>query len=84
MQPGTIETKDLWQGAYVLSEGGTLEDVRVEHKRNGKKEVIFVLSGSKVEWLLRSFESGQAACNISQLRANFIHLKDVVFRRIDK
>lgn len=77
-----IETKDLWQSAFILSEGGELEDIRV-NSRNGRKEVVFVLKGSKVEWLLKAFDSGQASCNVAKLRAHMSHLKDVIFRRIE-
>src|SRR5512136_1383804 len=76
-----IETRDLWQSAYVLCEGGTLEEVRVRKKEGGQKEVVFVLNGAKVEMLAKEFDSGQAFCNITKLKANLNHLKDVIFRR---
>ena len=76
-----LETRDLWQSAYVLSEGGTLEEVRVRKKEGGQKEFVFVLNGAKVEMLAKEFDSGQAFCNITKLKANLNHLKDVIFRR---
>ncbi len=76
-----IKTKDLWQGAYVLAEGGELEDVRLD-KRGGKKEVIFIFTGPDVEGLVKVFQSGQALCNVTRLRASMFHLKDLVFSRL--
>ena len=76
-----IKTKDLWQGAYVLAEGGELEDVRLD-KRKGKKEVIFIFTGSDVDKLAKIFQSGQALCNVTRLRASMFHLKDLIFSRL--
>lgn len=84
IKPGVVETKDLWQGAYILSEGGQLEDVRIEIKRNGRKEVIFVLKDSKVEYLMHRFDSGGASCNVTKLRGSMNHLKDIISRRTNR
>jgi hypothetical protein len=84
MDKGVVETKDLWQSAFIFTEGGTLEGVRVEKKANGRKEVVFVLSGSMSEMLLKNYDSGIARCNVVELRSKMSHLKDVIFRRIDE
>ncbi len=73
-----VETKDLWQSAYVLSEGGWLERVRVQ-ERNGKREVIFCLKGDGVEELSQAFISGRAVCNVARLKSSVLHLKEVIF-----
>jgi hypothetical protein len=75
----TIETKDLWQSAYLLSEGGWLAGVKVQRRTDGKREVIFRLTGEKVEDLAQRFMSGQAVCNVTRLKAHVNHLKDVIF-----
>ena len=75
-----VETKDLWQSAYMLSEGSYLEDVQT--RGNGKKEVFFVLSGDDVCRLAREFRSGRAFCNIAALRASMIHLKEEMYKVI--
>lgn len=84
IQTDQIETQDLWQSAFLMSEGGKLEGVRVEKRSDGRKEVIFVLKGSKMERLMQVFDTGQAQCNLAQLRANIGHLKKVMFRRIEE
>jgi hypothetical protein len=74
-----IETKDLWQGAYVLAEGGWLSGVQVRRRPDGKKEVLFRLTGEDVEDLARRFKNGDAVCNVRRLKTHVSHLKQVIF-----
>ncbi len=76
-----MKSKDLWQSAYMLAEGGTLAEIELDCRR-GRKEVIFIFRGEELGKLARSFESGQAYCKVSQLRACMEHLKDVMFSRL--
>lgn len=78
----TLETKDLWQSAFLLARGADLLDV-VLHPSNGKREVVFVFRGDQVHQHLREFKSGQAVCNITNLKASMNHLKDEMFRVIN-
>ncbi len=75
-----IKTKDLWQSAYVLAEGGSLKQAELGERSKG--EVFFVLDGSSVEELARQFRSGQALCNVSRLKASMSHLKEVMFETL--
>ena len=75
-----IETKELWQSAYMLSEGGSLAGVRMED-RQGKKEAVFVFDGFMVEDLARHFQSGQAICHLGRLKSSMNHLKEMIFDR---
>lgn len=75
----TIETKDLWQSAYLLAEGGWLSRVKIQRRTDGKREVVFQLTGEGVDDLARRFVSGQAVCNVTKLKAQVNHLKDVIF-----
>jgi hypothetical protein len=74
-----IETKDLWQGAYLLTEGGWLEGVKVNRHPDGKKEFLFRLTGERVETEARRFIEGDATCTLRIFRRHVNHLKDVVF-----
>jgi hypothetical protein len=74
-----IETKDLWEGAYLLAEGGWLDGVQVKRRPDGKREVLFRLTGEKVDEEARRFSNGDAVCNVRRLRRHINHLKDVVF-----
>lgn len=73
-----LETKDLWQTAYMLSEGSFLLDVRP----GGEREVYFILEGDEVSRLAQEFRSGRAMCNVAALRASMIHLKEEMFKTI--
>jgi hypothetical protein len=75
----TIETKDLWQSAYLLAEGGWLSKVDVRRRDDGKREVIFHFTGENVADLANRFICGQAMCNVTKLKAEVNHLKDVIF-----
>lgn len=82
-----IKTRDLWQSAYLLSKGSELKGV--EHggppdgrAGNGSRVVLFIFAGSRVGELAQEFTSGRAVCNVAQLRASMIHLKEVMFSRI--
>jgi hypothetical protein len=74
-----IETKDLWQSAYLLCEGGWLDGVTVRRRTDGKKEFIFKLTGDGVEDLARRFKDGDAVCNVRKLKTHVSHLKQVIF-----
>jgi hypothetical protein len=76
-----VETKDLWQTAYMLSEGSSLLDVHPGV--SGGREVYFVLEGDDVARLAQEFRSGRAMCNIAALRASMIHLKEEMFKVIN-
>lgn len=78
----TLETKDLWQSAFLLVKGADLLDV-VPRPNNGKREVVFIFKGDQVHEHLREFKSGQAVCNITNLKASMNHLKDEMFRVIN-
>ena len=74
-----IETRDLWQGAYLLTEGGWLDGVQVRRRPDGKKEVTFRLTGEEVERHALAFKNGNAVCNVRRLKAHVSHLKQVIF-----
>jgi len=74
-----IETKDLWQGAYLLSEGDRLAGMTVRRRPDGSREFIFRLDGDGVEDRARRFQDGDAICNLRKFRRQMNHLKDVVF-----
>ena len=78
----TLETKDLWQSAFLLVKGADLLDV-VPRPNNGKREVVFIFKGEQVYEHIREFKSGQAMCNITNLKASMNHLKDEMFRVIN-
>jgi hypothetical protein len=73
-----VTTQDLYCGAYILSNGGCLEEARLD-KTGGRPSVTFVLSGQDVDKLAREFQSGQAMINLVSFKVAMTHLKDVMF-----
>ena len=79
--PGVkLRTSDLWQSAYVLAQGGEL--IKVELNEHGRRRATFIFTGPEVDRFGREFRSGQAVCNVTNLRASMIHVKEVMFSRI--
>jgi hypothetical protein len=74
-----VETKDLWQGAYLLAEGGWLAGFKIRQKPDGKREFIFRLTGEGVEDKAQRFKDGNAVCNVRLLKTHVGHLKQVIF-----
>jgi len=75
-----FETKDLWQSAFMLAQGSSLEDIRTNN--SGRREVYFILTGDNILSLAREFRSGRAICNVSSLKASMIHLKEEMYKII--
>ena len=74
-----IETYDLWQGAYLLCEGGWLSGFEVRRKPDGKKIFVFRLTGEGVEDKAERFKNGDAVCNVRRLKNHVSHLKQVIY-----
>ena len=79
--PSTLlRTKDLWLSCFCLSKGAELDEVKLDSNGNGKKEVVFIFTGSDIDQLKKEFASGQAICNVARLRASMIHLKEQMYQ----
>lgn len=80
-----IKTKDLYYAAYIVSRGGTVEDITLtEGGRRGRpSSATFVLSGENVEALSKEFLSGQASANLASFKMAMEQLKEMMFDLID-
>ena len=80
-----IKTRDLYCAAYIVSRGGTVENiVLTEDGRRGRpSSATFVLSGENVERLSREFFSGKAEANLAAFKQAMNQLKDMMFELID-
>ena len=83
IKTGEIKTRDIWQSAYILAKGGRLEDIRL-NENNGKLVTFVFEEDPQVHRLKREFTLGHAQCNVAQLRASMIHLKQEVFQLIGR
>jgi hypothetical protein len=80
-----VKTKDLYCAAYIVSQGGAVEDiVLTEDGRRGRSSsATFVLSGDNVETLSREFLSGRASANLAAFKQAMNQLKEMMFEVID-
>jgi hypothetical protein len=77
-----ITTQDLYCGAYILSKGGSLEEIKLIEGRNGRPSVTFILTGDNVEQLSREFQTGKANTNVISFKVAMTHLKDMMFQTL--
>lgn len=75
-----IETKDLWQAAYLIAKGGELNNVFLRPNNHKGQEVFFIIRDENIKKLLEEYRTGQAECRLSMLRISIKHLKEEIFR----
>ena len=73
-----ITTNDLYCGAYLLSKGGRLAEIIMNHS-HGRQSCLFVFTGPDVLSLHEDFLSGSAIVNLREFKAAMLHLKDTMF-----
>ena len=78
-------TTDIYEGAYLLSQGMQLEKLWLNGK-NGKRSVVFEFTGPEVELLRKDYEKGNASANVTKLKQSITDLKDKMFNllRVEK
>jgi hypothetical protein len=76
----SLETTDIFRGAFLLASGGDLTDVRV--RNDGKRIASFLITGPGLDRLDSDYRSGPALVNPVQLRESLNHLRDVLFTRL--
>jgi len=76
----SLETTDIFRGAYLLASGGDLAEIRV--RQNGKRIATFQITGKDLDRLDRDYRSGRALVNPVQLRASLNHLRDMMFEKL--
>jgi hypothetical protein len=80
LQPISLETTDIFKGAYLLASGGDLAEIRVAS--NGRRIATFLITGKDLDRLDRDYRCGRALVNPVQLRASLNHLRDVMFKKL--
>lgn len=71
-------TRDLYEGAYLLSQGMELKEIWADGN-NGKRSVVFEFVGDTVEVLRKDYQLGHAEVNILKLKSSLNELKDRMF-----
>jgi hypothetical protein len=78
----SLETTDLFRGAFLLCSGGDLAEVRV--RNNGRHIATFLITGPDLDRLDSDYRAGRALVNPVQLRESLNHLRDVMFENLRK
>jgi hypothetical protein len=80
LEPISLETTDIFRGAFFLASGGDLDEIRVHN--NGKRIATFLITGEDLDRLDRDYRCGRALVNPVQLREALNHLRDVMFKKL--
>jgi hypothetical protein len=76
----SLETTDIFRGAFFLCHGGDLCGIRI--KNNGKPIASFSITGKDLDKLDRAYRNGQALVNPLQFRESLNHLRDILFNTL--
>ncbi|MCP4216781.1 MAG: hypothetical protein GY765_19175 [bacterium] len=77
----SLETTDIYRGAYFISSGCDLCGVRF--MENGSPKLAFRIEGDGLDKLDKDYRNGQALVNPLQLREALNHLRDVLFSKLN-
>ena len=77
MKQNSLETTDIFRGAFFLCMGGDLCRIRI--KDNRRQIASFMIRGKNLNRLDREYRSGKALVNPLQLRESLNHLRDILF-----
>lgn len=70
-------TTDLYEGAWLLTQGMTLADLWM--KGDGKRSIVFEFRGDNMELLQKDYQKGKAEVNVLTLKRAMNELKDRMF-----
>ena len=73
----TVETTDIFIGAFLLSQGGSLCGIRI--KDTVKGIAAFRIEGEDLERLGSEYGQGKALVEPLEFRRSLNHLRDVLF-----
>ncbi len=76
----TLETTDIFRGAFFLSKGGKLSGAYLSE--DSRRIVSFRIIGENLSDLDKDYRDGKATVNPLQLRESLNHLRDILFRTL--
>ncbi len=76
----TLETTDIFRGAFYLCVGGDLQDIRFNQSR--RQIASFFFNGPDLHKHDLAYRNGQALVNPVQFREALNHLRDILFRQL--
>ncbi len=82
MNTSTLETTDIFRGAFFLCMGGHLTDVKF--RINGKQTATFIFAGPGLHKHDKDYRNGHAQVNPLQFKEALNHLRDILFKRLNE
>jgi hypothetical protein len=80
LKTSSLETTDIFRGAFFLCSGGELAEVRI--RSNGKRIATFLFTGAGLERLDKDYMNGKALVNPVQFRESLNRLRDILFETL--
>ncbi len=80
MDTASLETTDIFRGAFYLCMGGDLSDI--QFKANGRQIATFHFSGPELHSHDKAYINGHALVNPVQFREALNHLRDILFKNL--
>ena len=72
-------TTDLFEGAYLLSQGMELNDIWTDEGVSRRGLVVFEFNGDNIELLKDNYRKGRASANVTAFKRSLNELKDRMF-----
>ncbi len=82
MAKSSLETTDIFRGAFFMCMGGDLSDIRI--RNNGKQIASFLFTGPELHKHDKAYINGHALVNPVQFREALNHLRDILFENLRK
>ena len=82
MKTGSLETTDIFRGAFFLCKGADLCGIRIKH--NGRAIASFRIRGQGLDELDKAYRNGEALVNPLQLRESLNHLRNILFDALQR
>jgi hypothetical protein len=76
----SVETTDLFRGAYFLCNGGIVQNIKFE--KGSSRLASFLIEGEGLDRLELEYRNGQATVNPLQFRESLNHLRDILFNKL--
>jgi hypothetical protein len=76
----SLETTDIFRGAFFMCMGGDLEDIKFRQSKN--QIASFMFTGNNLHKHDKAYLNGHALVNPVQFREALNHLRDILFRQL--
>jgi len=80
LNTSSLETTDIFRGAFFICMGGDLADIRF--RQNGRQIASFMFTGQDLHKHDKEYISGHAMVNPVQFREALNHLRDILFKQL--